>query len=451
MKTKTKVSFTEGSEFQALIRFAGPVLLALILQAAYGAVDLLIIGRYHPSALGAVGTGSNVMHMITVIICGLATGSTVMIGQHIGEKDRDAAGKAAGTTMVLFAILAAILTLITELAAKEFAMLLNVSEQDGALEECVRYIRICAAGIPVIIAYNVISGILRGAGNAKLPLLFVAVACVVNIVFDLLLVRTFGMGAAGAAIATVLAQGVSVLCSVIVLKRGSLPIAFGREYIRVDPPELKRILRVGLPIALQEMMVQVSFMVVNGVTNNVGTGHTAADAYAIAQKMISFIMLIPSSVAQSTSAFTAQNIGAGQKQRAQKGLIEAILFGSALGILIFLGAFYSGGELSRLFMAQDTANADEVIRLATRFLQGFAPDCILTCVLFSSIGYFNGCGKSLPVMIQGISAAFFVRIPMCLLMSRMATDTMYYIGCATPITTVYGIAFFIICFLREGK
>ncbi len=445
----TKATFTQGSVFQALIRFAGPVLLALILQAAYGAVDLLIVGRFHPVAVGAVGTGSNIMHMITVVITGLSTGATVMIGQHIGEKDKEAAGRAAGTAVVLFAAVALFLTVVTECFALPFAKLLNVSEQDGALDECVSYLRICAAGIPVIIAYNVISGILRGAGNSRLPLLFVAIACAVNIAGDLLLVKTLDMGAAGAAIATVAAQGVSVLCSVFVLKRGNIPISFGKKYIRVDRTEMKKILSVGAPIALQEFMVQISFMVINGVTNSIGTGHTAADAYAIAQKMISFIMLVPSSVAQSTSAFTAQNIGAGQRERAKDGVVCAILTGAALGIGIFFAAYLYGGELCRLFLTGDTADSENVIMLATQFLKGFAPDCILTCALFSSIGYFNGCGKSIPVMAQGISAAFLVRIPVCLLMSGIAENTMYYIGCATPITTVYGIIFFIICFLKS--
>jgi putative MATE family efflux protein len=444
-KEKKPVSFTEGSVFQALIRFAIPVLGALILQAAYGAVDMLVIGQFGTAAsISAVGTGSSFMQMVTLIITSLATGSTVIIAQHIGQGKPEAAGDAVGTSVIVFAIVGVILTVVLELCTEPIIRLLQVPEE--SVEPAMLYMRICFAGILVIIAYNVISSILRGIGNANLPLLFVGVACVVNIIGDLLFVAVLGLDAAGAALATVLAQLVSVIFSAFALKRTKLPISFSMKQCRIFPREMRRILSVGVPIAVQETMVQISFLVINTLVNSMGLMPSAG--YGVAQKITSFIMLIPSTVMQSVSTFTAQNIGAGKPDRAKKGMFTAMAVGCSLGIVIFLGAFFGGDVLSSLF----TSDAEVVVQSAA-YLRGFAPECILTCILFSSIGYFNGRGKSLPVMVQGISSAFCIRIPVAYFMSRLPETSLTLIGLATPITTLYGIVFFLICFanLRRKK
>ena len=431
-------SFLEGPVFQSLIRFALPVLGALVLQAAYGAVDLLVVGQFgDASSISAVGTGSTFMQMVTFIVTSLAMGSTVIIGQHIGEKKPEAAGDAVGTTVVLFAVLGIALTVLLEIFAGNIAGILQVPE--ASFEKTVTYIRICSGGILVIIAYNVISGVLRGVGNANLPFLFVGIACVVNIVCDLLFVAGLHMDVAGAAFATVLAQMVSVIASVWVLRRQKLPISFSKGQCRIYSAELKRILNVGIPIALQEAMVQISFLVINSIINHMGLMQSAG--YGVAQKIVSFIMLIPSSVMQSVSAFVAQNIGAGKGNRAWKGFFTAMVTGCTVGILIFLVGFFGGAQLSSLFTEDG-----EVIVQSADYLKGFSADCILTCILFSSIGYFNGCGKSIPVMVQGITSAFCIRIPVSVFMSGLPNASLLLVGLATPITTVYGIIFFVICF-----
>lgn len=447
MAGKTKATFLEGSILRSIISFMLPVLLALVLQAAYGAVDLIIVGRFCPESVGAVGTGSSIMHMITVVITGFATGSTVLIGHHIGERDAEKAGDAAGTTVVLFALIALVCTLIAEVFAEAVTHLMHIPE-GYAFAECVRYIRICAAGIPVIVAYNVISGILRGTGDARLPLLFVAIACIVNIMGDYILVALCGMGAAGAAIATVLAQGVSVLCSAVLIRKRQLPIAFNRKKLVINKEERNRIFSIGGPLALQEFMVQISFMVVNSMANSISP--LAPSSYAIAQKVVSFIMLIPGSVGQSVSAFVAQNFGAGQHKRARKGYTTAVAIGCCVGAVIFVLAFFYGDRLCRLFLDAGETNAADIIQGAFDYLRGFAPDCILTCMLFSTMGYFTGRGRSLPVMLEGISSAFLIRIPACLIFRNISSalfSPLFYIGLATPVTTVYGIIYFAVCFI----
>lgn len=439
-KTKQELSFLEGPVFGALIRFALPVLGALILQAAYGAVDLLIVGQFGDAAsISAVGTGSAFMQMVTFVITSLAMGSTVVIGQHIGEKKPKAAGDTVGTTIILFTSLGILLTILLELFAGNVVSLLQVPAE--SVEKTIQYIRICSAGIVVIIAYNVISGILRGVGNAKLPFLFVGIACIINIIGDLFCVGVLHMDVAGAALATITAQLVSVIMSMYVLRKQTLPISFSRGQCKICSRELKRILNIGIPIALQEAMVQISFLVVNSIINEMGLMQSAG--YGVAQKLITFIMLVPSSIMQSVSAFVAQNIGAGKKERAKKGFFTAIIAGCSVGVVIFFGGFFGGAWMSSFF----TSDAG-VIAQSADYLRGFTPDCILTCILFSSIGYFNGCGKSIPVMIQGITSAFCVRIPVSVFMSRLPQASLALVGLATPITTVYGIFFFIFCFMR---
>lgn len=440
---KKEISFTEGSVFISLVRFALPVLGALVLQAAYGAVDLLVVGQFgDSSSISAVGTGSAFMQMVTFIITSLAMGSTVIIGQHIGERKPKEAGNAVGTTIILFAVIGIVLTVLLEIFAGNIAHLLQVPAE--AYDKAVLYIRICSGGILVIIAYNVISGVLRGVGNANLPFLFVGVACVVNIIGDLLLVGGLGMDVAGAAIATIAAQSVSVVISALVLRRQKLGISFSKNQCRIFSGELKRILSVGVPIAVQETMVQISFLVINSIINQMGL--TPSAGYGVAQKIVAFIMLVPSSVMQSVSAFVAQNIGAGKPDRAKRGFVTATITGCTVGIFIFLLGFFGGGLLSSVF-----TNDRAVIAESAAYLKGFSPECILTCILFSSIGYFNGNGKSMPVMIQGISSAFCIRIPVSILMAGLPETSLLYVGLATPITTVYGIIFFLVCFKIYGK
>lgn len=442
-ESKKEISFTEGSVFWSLIRFAVPVLGALILQAAYGAVDLLVVGQFGDAAsISAVGTGSSFMQMITFVITSLAMGSTVIIGQHIGERKPKEAGNAVGTTIMLFAILGLVLTVILELFAGNIAGILQVPAE--SFDKTVLYIRICSGGILVIIAYNVISGVLRGVGNANLPFLFVGVACVVNIIGDLILVGVFQMDVAGAAIATVLAQGVSVVISAMVLRRQNLGIQFSKEQCRIYSGELKKILNVGVPIAIQETTVQISFLVINSIINDMGLIQSAG--YGVAQKLVSFVMLVPSAVMQSVSAFVAQNVGAGNRERAKKGFGTAMIAGCSLGVCIFFLGFFGGSLISSLF----TSDA-EVIAQSAAYLKGFVPDCILTCIMFSSIGYFNGCGKSIPVMIQGITSAVGIRIPVSIFMAGLPGASLTMVGLATPITTIYGIIFFCICFVWLKK
>ena len=435
---KNTADFTRGRILPALLKFSLPVLAALLLQAAYGAVDLMVVGQFgNATGISAVGTGSSVMTIVLSIVNGLAMGATVVIGQHIGEQRPDAAGRTVGTAAHLFAAAAAVLTVLMTVFAPALARLMKAP--DDAFEKTVEYVRICSFGIVFITAYNVISGIFRGLGNSRLPMLFVAIACAVNIVGDLVLVGIFRMDAAGAAWATVAAQAVSVVLSLVIIRRKKLPFTLTWASLRrTDRHELRQTLKIGAPIAFQDTLVNLSFLLINAIVNGIGLQESAG--YGVANRVTAFIFLVPSAVMAGVSTFAAQNIGAGQPERARKSMFAGMAAGSVGGLALFCAGFFGGGLLSALF-----ANDPAVIAQSADYLRGFSADCLLTCVLFSYCGYFNGCGKTMCVMIQGITSSFLVRFPLSWLFARMEGATLAHIGLAAPLATVYGIVFFIVC------
>ena len=218
----TVSDFTEGRITGKLVRFMLPILGSLILQAAYGAVDVLMVGWFGTTeGLSGVSTGSSIINLVTFVITGLATGITVLLGNYIGSRNTERAGKTVGAAILFFLITGIILTVLLIVLAEPVAVLMKAPPE--ALENTVSYVRICGAGLLFIIAYNIISCILRGIGNSRLPLIFVAIACIVHIIGDYTLSAIFHMDEAGAAIATVGAQAVSVILSLMILRKQKLP------------------------------------------------------------------------------------------------------------------------------------------------------------------------------------------------------------------------------------
>lgn len=313
---KLSDDFTQGSIAKKLLKFMIPILGALVLQAMYSAVDLLVVGQFGTSAgISAVSTGSNIINLATFIITGLTMGVTVLISRYLGEQSPERIGKVIGGAIAFFFLLTVMMMALLLVFAPGFARALNAPEEAYGLT--VEYVRICGAGLVFVVAYNVISGIFRGLGNSRLPLIFVSIACVVNIAGDLLFVAVFQMDVAGAAFATILAQLVSVVLSLVIIKRQELPFSVSWADIGFNP-EIKNFLKLGFPIALQDMLVNISFLILCAIVN--GIGLEASSGYGIAQKVTAFVMLIPSALMQSMSAFVAQNVGAGKEERAKKAI-----------------------------------------------------------------------------------------------------------------------------------
>lgn len=383
--------FAQGSIFGKMIRFMLPILGALILQAMYGAVDLLIVGRFGSGAgISAVSTGSNIMNLFTFVMCSLATGVTILIGRYLGEKRNEKIGRLIGASVAFFTAFSLVLTFVLVLFARPIAILMQAPEE--ALDLTVQYIRICGAGFIFVVFYNLISCVFRGLGNSGLPLIFVAIACVVNIVGDLVLVTVFDMNVAGAAIATVGAQAVSVLLSLLIIRRQKLPFEFSLKSIRFGP-EIATFVRIGIPLALQEALTNLTFLALCAFINKLGLD--ASNGYGIAQKIQSFVMLIPSAIMQCMASFVAQNVGARKEDRARLGMLYGMAIGAGIGVVIALLAFFKGDLLSSIFSSDKKA-----IERSFEFLRGFAIEAVVTSILFSFLGYFNGHSKSLFVMLQ---------------------------------------------------
>ena len=434
--------FTQGSILKKLCRFMLPVLGALILQAAYGAVDLLVVGRFgSTSGLSAVSTGSQVLNLVTFVVTQLAMGVTVLIARYIGEKREKEIGAVLGGAAVVFTILAGCLFVLLVLFARPISVLMQAPQE--ALALTTSYVRICGCGILFIVAYNVLSAVFRGLGDSRSPLLFVLVACLVNVAGDLVLVAGLHLDAAGAALATVLAQAVSVGCALAILRCKKLPFTFRKSDVRLNE-QCRRFLAIGLPLALQEFLTQLSFLALCAFVNRLGLA--ASSGYGVASKIVSFVMLVPSALMQSMASFVAQNIGAGNVKRAKKSMFTGIAVGVAFGIVMFALVLRKGDVLAGLFSTDA-----EVVRRGFEYLRGFAPETIVTAVLFSMIGYFNGSNQTLWVMIQGLIQTLLVRLPLAYYMSIQPNASLTKIGISAPVATVVGIVLNIGFFLYLNR
>lgn len=442
-----KRELTSGSVMKNLLFFSLPYLLSFFLQTLYGMADLLIIGQFGSVAdTTAVSVGSQVMHMLTVMIVGLAMGATVNIGQAIGGRDSRRAALFTGNTVTLFMGLSSVLTLL--LLVLRSAIVFAVSTPADAAAGTVDYLTICFIGIPFITAYNIISAVFRGMGDSKSPMYFIAVACAANIALDYLFIGALGMGPAGAALGTVLSQAISVIISLIVIKRRSTGLALTKADIRPNKQIIGKILKIGVPVAMQDGFIQIAFMVITVIANRRGLNDAAA--VGIVEKIIGFLFLVPSSMLSAVSALGAQNIGAQRSDRAGKTLLYAIFIAAGFGgTVAVIMQFFSRGAVS-LF----TDNA-AVTRLGGEYLRGYAWDCLFAGIHFAFSGYFCACGKSGISFMHNIIAILLVRVPGSYLMSSMFPETLYPMGLATAagplLSAIICAAAFIILIKKEKK
>ena len=417
----SKSDFTQGSILKKLSLFMIPVLGALILQAAYGAVDLLVVGRFGTTAgLSAVSTGSQVLNLITFVVTQFAMGITVLIARYIGEKKMNSIGALIGGATVVFAIISAIIFVVMITLASPISILMQAPQE--ALGLTATYVRICGAGIFFIVAYNLLSAIFRG---------LVAIACVINIIGDLVLVAGLHLDAAGAAMATVFAQAISVVFALMLLFKRKLPFKITKHDFKINP-HCVRALKIGLPLALQECLTQISFLALCAFINRLGL--EASSGYGVACKIVNFAMLVPSSLMQSMASFVAQNVGAGDEKRAKHAMFTGMGIGLAIGVVVFILVLFKGDLLTSIFTTEKA-----VILQGYAYLKGFAIETIVTAVLFSMVGYFNGHYQTVWVMVQGLIQTLLVRLPISYYMSIQPHANLTNIGLAAPIATIVGI------------
>ena len=440
--TNDKADFTQGSILKKLVAFMMPVLGALILQAAYGAVDLLVVGRFgSTSGLSAVSTGSQVLNLVTFVVIQFAMGITVLIARYLGEKRPEQIGAVIGGAAIVFTMISVGLFVVMVCFARPISVLMQAPVE--AVDLTSSYVRICGSGIFFIVVYNLLSAIFRGLGDSNSPLLFVLVACIVNVIGDLVLVAGLHMDAAGAAIATVSAQALSVVFAVILLIKKDLPFKITKQDFRLNP-QCKKFLKIGLPLALQEFLTQVSFLALCAFVNRLGL--EASSGYGVACKIVNFAMLVPSALMQSMASFVSQNVGAGKTKRAKQSMFTGIGVGLAVGCLVFLLVMFKGDMLAGFF-STDAA----VIQNGYDYLKGFAPETIVTAIMFSMVGYFNGHDKTVWVMVQGLVQTLLVRLPLAYYMSIQPDASLTKIGFAAPEATIFGIVLNVIFYLWMNR
>ncbi len=425
---KTKNPILDGAILPSLIKFTIPILFALILQALYGAVDLWMVGQFSASAdVSAVSTGSQTLLIVSGTITGLSVGITILLGRAIGVQDSERAANTIGTGIWIFSAIGIVLTAILLLSAPALAGVLHAPA--AAFDKTVHYILICGVGTIFVVGFNVISSIFCGLGDSRTPLLFVGIACVANVIGDYVLIEKFRMGAVGAAIATIGAQAISVVCSLLMIRK-RLPFSLEKQNMRFRRSIACSMLRLGTPIAVLRMCNEISYLIILGFVNTLGVA--ASSGVGIAEKLVMFIVLIPTAYMSAISAFVAQNMGANQPERAKKsmwvGMGTAVLIG---GVLAYF-SFFHGDALSCLFI-QDRA----VIAASAEFLKATAIECFVLSAAYCYNGYFNGTEQTGFVMVQGVCAALLVRIPYAYFASTRPEPSLFNIGLSTAFAAVF--------------
>ncbi|PWL62274.1 MAG: MATE family efflux transporter [Oscillospiraceae bacterium] len=435
-------NLTEGSIGRRLITFAIPYLIANFVQALYGAVDMAVVGWFANSAgISAVSVGSQVMQIVTSMVSGLTMGGTILIAQYFGAKLEKDTKETISTMLTMFAAAGVGFTAVMFLCAPWVLSLLQTPPE--AFEQALSYVRIASCGILFIFGYNAISAMLRGLGDSKSPLLFISIACLTNIALDLLMVGGMGMGPAGAALATILSQAVSMCLAILYLTRRDFIFDFKLQSFRMYKDKALKLLKIGLPVSLQESMVSVSFLFIAAIVNSLGVITSAA--VGIAGKFTNFAMLPATAFSGAISALTAQNMGAGQPDRAKKSLLIAISMALGCGFFFFLWVQLAPQSVLHIFKADPQVTAAGIAYMRT-----FSIDYLLVAFVFCMNGFFNGCGRTVFSMANGLFSTLMVRVPLAYFLSRYIPGSLSGIGLAAPLASSTSLIFGLI-YLKMGR
>lgn len=430
-------NLTTGSVAKNLISFSLPYLLSYFLQTLYGMADLFIIGQYEGVAsTTAVSVGSQVMHMLTVMIVGLAMGTTVSIGQAVGAGDKRKASHFIGNTVTLFMAVSVTLTVVLLLLVDPIVSIMSTPSQ--AVDGTAAYLTVCFIGIPFITAYNIISSVFRGMGDSKTPMYFIAVACAANIALDYLFMGAMHLGPTGAALGTTLSQVISVIIAFAFI-RTKHSITLERSDLKPSRASMGKLLSIGVPVAMQDGLIQVAFIIITIIANRRGLNDAAA--VGIVEKIMSFLFLVPSSMLSAVSALGAQNIGANKPERAIKTLRYAIIISVSFGLIIAVSTQFAADGIVALFT--DDAKA---IRLGGQYFRGYIWDCMFAGIHFSFSGYFCAIGKSGISFLHNILAVTLVRVPGAYLTSKLFPATLFPMGLATAGGSLLSVAVCLIAF-----
>ena len=431
-------NLTSGSVFKNIIYFSLPYLLSYFLQTLYGMADLFIMGQFGEVAdITAVSIGSQVMHMLTVMIVGLAMGATVTIGRNVGAKKSKEAANAVGNTATLFILVSVVITVILLAAVKLIVNIMSTPKE--AVPGTAAYLTVCFIGIPFITAYNIISSVFRGMGDSKSPMYFIAAACAANIALDYLFMGAFKMGPVGAALGTTLSQTISVIIALAAILKKDMGIHLCKKDFKPVKKIMGQILKIGVPVALQDGFIQIAFIVITIIANKRGLNDAAA--VGIVEKVIGILFLVPSSMLSSVSALAAQNIGANKPDRAKLTLRYAAIITVALGTAIAIATQFCSEQIVGIFKSDG-----EVMRLGGQYLRSYVWDCIFAGIHFCFSGYFCAMEKSGISFLHNTLSMLLVRVPGAYILSNRFADTLFPMGLAAPLGSLLSVLICLIAY-----
>lgn len=439
-KKSSDVDMTEGSITKHLINFALPLLVGNIFQQLYNMVDTWVVGNYVSNeAFSAVGSLGPIANMLIGIFMGLSSGAGVVISQYYGAKRYDKVQDTVHTSMVMTLVLAAIFTVVGIFMTPY--MLHFMKTPDNVFPESKTYLTIYFAGIIGLMVYNIGSGILRAVGDSKRPFYFLVVSAILNTVLDLLFVLVFKMGVAGVALATVIAQGVSAVLVLIALLRSHTCIRLEIRHLKMHWDMLAKIVKVGIPAAIQMAITSFSNVFVQSYINYFGADCMSGwTAYA---KIDQLILLPMQSLALSSTTFVGQNLGRNLVDRAKKGIRISLFMSIAATLILMLPVILLAPSLVAFFNSKP-----EVIEYGTMMLRWLSPFYVLCCINQIYSGALRGAGDSRAPMIILLCSFVLFRQAYLFVMANYISNTIIPIGMAYPAGWLVASALTLIYFKR---
>ena len=440
--SKFETNLSKGSVLKRLILFALPFLASNIIQSLYNVADMLIVGRFRGEiSMSGVNIGGQVTFIMTNITIGLCAGATVLIAQNVGSGDRKSLKETISTVITMLLCAAVLLSSIMLVLKEPFLRMINTPKESFA--EASNYLFITCLGIIFIFGYNALSGILRGMGDSKRPFYFVTIACITNIILDFILVAGFGMGATGAAIATVLSQALSMILCILYLVKNDFIFDFKLKSYRIYKDKLKMIFRIGLPTAVQNGVTSLSFLVITALVNEFGV--FASAAVGVVGKFNGFAIMPAIAMGNSISTMAAQNIGAGEWDRAKKTCKIGTLIAIVISTSIFFLAQSFSGEILALFN-----DKQEVIDAGVVYIRTFSIDYLIVPWVFCINGLFIGSGHTTFSLINGILSALALRVPAAIFFGKVLHMGLAGIGLGAPVAS-FGSLLLVIWFLFSKR
>ncbi|PNV62021.1 MATE family efflux transporter [Clostridium sp. chh4-2] len=434
---------SKGNVVRQLILFAFPFLVSSIIQSLYNVADMLIVGNFSGTAsMSGVNIGGQVTFILTNVVVGLCSGGTVLVAQYLGAKKPKDMEDTIATLMSTLLAAGVIITIVMLVLKNQVLILIKTPAE--SFDEASRYLTVTVIGIIFIFGYNVLSAVMRGMGDSKRPFYFVLIACVTNIILDLLLVAGLKMGALGAAVATVFSQALSMVLCIGYMVKNNFIFDFKPSSFKFHKEKMELIIKIGLPAAVQNGVTSFSFLIITALVNTIG-GVNASAAVGVVSKFNGFAIMPAVAMGSSIATMCAQNIGAGEWGRAIKTCRVGTLIAVVCSYVIFVLVQLYPQQILELF-----DDNPDMIRSGVEYFRTFSFDYLFVPLCFSINGLYIASGHTTFSLINSVLSALALRVPACILLGSVMGLWLRGIGLGAPIASM-GSLILIIWFYFSGK